>query len=82
MPELLLVILLGLIAGAIASYFMGKENPWWVDVLLGIIGAVVGSWLFSFLGIGTGGDIIWQLIVAVAGAVVVIWLGRMLGLKV
>lgn len=82
MPGLLLAIILGLIAGAIASYFMGKDNPWWVDILLGVIGAVVGAWLFSLLGIGASGNLIWQLIVAVAGAVLVIWLGRMVGLKV
>ena len=40
--------------------------------VLGIIGGAVGGWLFSLLGI-TAGGILGQLVVAVIGAVIVLW---------
>ena len=45
-----------------------------IDLLLGIVGGAVGGWLFGILGIHAGAGIIGEIITAVVGAVVVLWL--------
>jgi uncharacterized membrane protein YeaQ/YmgE (transglycosylase-associated protein family) len=46
-----------------------------LDIVLGIVGAIVGGFLFSLVGAtGVTGFNIWSLIVAVLGSVVVLWL--------
>lgn len=65
-------IVLGLIAGFIGSKLVNKTGEGFVlDIALGIVGAVIGGWLFSLLGMhGVTGLNIYSLIVAVVGAVV------------
>jgi uncharacterized membrane protein YeaQ/YmgE (transglycosylase-associated protein family) len=65
-------IVLGLIAGFIASKIVNKTGEGIVlDILLGIVGAIVGGFLFNLVGsTGVSGLNIWSLIVAVIGAVV------------
>ena len=70
-------IVLGLFAGFIASKLVNKhgEGPM-MDIVLGIVGALVGGWLFNALGsAGVTGFNAWSLLVAVVGAVVslVVW---------
>lgn len=67
-------IVLGLIAGFIASKIINKRGDGLIrDILLGVIGAVVGGWLFHAFGMpGVSGLNIYSLIVAVVGAVVVL----------
>jgi uncharacterized membrane protein YeaQ/YmgE (transglycosylase-associated protein family) len=69
-------ILLGLIAGFIGSKIVNKTGQGLVmDIVLGIVGALVGGFLFSFFGAtGITGFNIWSLIVAVIGSIVVLWL--------
>jgi len=44
-------IILGLIAGFIGSKIVNRQGQgFWLDILLGIIGAFVGGYLFSFFG--------------------------------
>lgn len=65
-------IILGLVAGFIASKIVNKtgEGPL-LDIVLGIVGAVLGGWLFNTFGMaGVTGFNIWSLLVAVIGAVV------------
>ena len=68
-------VILGLIAGFIASKIVNKSGEGFLlDIVLGIVGAIVGGFLFSFFGAtGITGLNIWSLIVAVIGAVVVLW---------
>jgi len=74
-------ILLGLIAGALAKWIMPGPDPggWIVTIIIGIVGAFIGGWLGSLVGIGgpvTGfspGDII----TAVIGAIVLLIIFRM-----
>lgn len=68
-------IVLGLIAGFIASKIVNKSGEGVVlDIVLGVVGAVVGGWLFSFFGMsGVSGLNIYSLVVAVIGAVVVLF---------
>lgn len=67
-------IILGLIAGFIGSKIVNKQGEGLIlDVILGIVGAVVGGWLFRTFGAsGVTGLNIYSLVVAVAGAIVVL----------
>lgn len=67
-------IVLGLIAGFIASKIINKRGEGlFLDIVLGVIGAVVGGWVFHVFGMsGVTGLNIYSLIVAVIGAVVVL----------
>ena len=67
-------LILGLIAGFIASKIVNKTGAGLIlDIVLGIIGAVVGGFLFSYFGAGgvTGLDL-YSLLVAIVGAIVVL----------
>ena len=67
-------IVLGLIAGFIGSKIVNKHGDGvFLDIILGIIGAVVGGWLFSAFGMTrVTGLNLYSLLVAVVGAVVVL----------
>jgi uncharacterized membrane protein YeaQ/YmgE (transglycosylase-associated protein family) len=64
-------IVLGLIAGFIGSKLVNKTGEgFFLDIVLGIVGAVIGGWLFSMLGAsGVSGLNLYSLMVAVIGAV-------------
>ena len=66
-------IILGLIAGFIGSKIVDKQGQgFWLNIALGIIGALVGGFLFDFLGSsGVTGLNVWSMIVAIVGSVVV-----------
>jgi uncharacterized membrane protein YeaQ/YmgE (transglycosylase-associated protein family) len=68
-------LLLGLVAGFIGSKIVNKAGEGlWLDIALGIVGAIVGGVLFSALGMqGITGLNLWSMIVAVVGAVVVLF---------
>jgi uncharacterized membrane protein YeaQ/YmgE (transglycosylase-associated protein family) len=68
-------IVLGLIAGFIASKIVNKSGEGVIlDIVLGVVGSVVGGWLFSVFGMaGVSGLNIYSLVVAVIGAVVVLF---------
>jgi uncharacterized membrane protein YeaQ/YmgE (transglycosylase-associated protein family) len=65
-------IVLGLIAGFIASKIINRTGEGLIrDILLGIVGALVGGWLFRAFGMhGVTGLNVYSLLVAVAGAIV------------
>lgn len=67
-------IVLGLIAGFIASKIVNKQGAGlFLDIILGIVGALVGGFLFSELGAtGITGFNLYSMFVAVIGAVVVL----------
>lgn len=67
-------IILGLLAGFIGSKLVNKQGEGlFLDIVLGIVGAVVGGWLFSKFGaVGVTGLNLYSLLVAVIGAVVVL----------
>ena len=66
-------IILGLIAGFIGSKIVDKQGQgFWLNMALGIVGALVGGFLFSFFGSsGVTGLNIWSMIVAIVGSIVV-----------
>jgi uncharacterized membrane protein YeaQ/YmgE (transglycosylase-associated protein family) len=67
-------ILLGLIAGFIASKVVNKTGEGVImDIVLGIVGAIVGGFLFAQFGAaGVTGFNIYSMVVAVVGAIVVL----------
>jgi uncharacterized membrane protein YeaQ/YmgE (transglycosylase-associated protein family) len=68
--SLLAWIILGLIAGFIASKLVNKSGQGFLlDLVLGIVGAVAGGWLFNQFGMaGVTGFNLYSLMVATAGA--------------
>jgi uncharacterized membrane protein YeaQ/YmgE (transglycosylase-associated protein family) len=67
-------VVLGLIAGFIASKVVNRAGEGLIlDLVLGIIGAVVGGWIFQFFGeAGMTGLNLYSLLVAIVGAIVVL----------
>jgi uncharacterized membrane protein YeaQ/YmgE (transglycosylase-associated protein family) len=67
-------ILLGLIAGFVASKLVNRQGEGLIlDIVLGIVGAMVGGYIFNSLGeVGITGFNLWSMFVAVIGAVVVL----------
>jgi uncharacterized membrane protein YeaQ/YmgE (transglycosylase-associated protein family) len=71
-------VVVGLIAGWAAGKIMkGGGYGTVMDIVLGIVGAVVGGWLVGMLGISAGG-LIGTILVAILGAVFLIWLTRLI----
>jgi uncharacterized membrane protein YeaQ/YmgE (transglycosylase-associated protein family) len=68
-------IVLGLIAGFIASKIVNRAGEGvFLDIVLGVFGAIAGGLLFAlFGGVGVTGLNLHSLIVAVLGAVVLLW---------
>ena len=67
-------IVLGLVAGFIGSKIVNKRGEGLIlDIVLGIVGAIVGGWLFNLIGAsGVTGLNLYSLLVSVIGAVVVL----------
>jgi uncharacterized membrane protein YeaQ/YmgE (transglycosylase-associated protein family) len=67
-------IILGLIAGFIGSKIVDSQGQGlWLNMALGIIGALVGGFLFSLFGAsGVTGLNLWSMIVAIVGSIVVL----------
>ena len=77
--NILLWVILGAVAGWIADMIMKSDHGVIEDIILGIIGAFVGGFILNFLGqSGVTGFNIYSLVVAVIGAVVLIFLGRLI----
>ena len=73
-------IVLGLIAGAIAKAIMPGRDPGGilVTMLIGIVGAFLGGFLGSLItGTGLTGFSIWSIVLAVVGALLLLWIYRM-----
>ena len=77
--EFLWFILIGLTAGWLAGQLM-KGGGFGIvgDIVVGVIGALLGGFLFSLLGVSAGGGLIGSLIVATIGACVLIFLLRLI----
>lgn len=77
--HLLLFILIGLIAGALAGRVVSGHGYGVVgDIVVGGVGAFLGGWIFAtFLGVGGGGFFI-SLFMAFVGAVALLWLIRLI----
>ena len=74
---LIMTIVLGALAGWIAEKVMKFDTGLLMNIVLGVAGAILGNFILRALGLSFGG-LIGQLIVAVAGACVLIYVYRMI----
>ena len=70
-------IVVGGIAGWLAEQFMKSDMGLLMNILLGIVGAAVASWLFSLIGFSFGPGWVGYLIAGFIGAVILIFVVRM-----
>ena len=76
---LLTWLFVGLIAGWLAGQVMkGGGYGVVVDIIHGILGGVVGGWVFRFLHIWPRGGLIGSIIVAFVGALILVWITRLI----
>lgn len=77
--SLLLWIVLGAIAGWIASMIVKSNQSLGLDVIVGIVGAVIGGWVMNLFGAaGANGFNLYSLIVAILGAVILLTIVKMI----
>lgn len=78
--DILTWLIVGLIAGVLASLVMGGTGYGLIgDIIIGIVGAFVGGWLFRMLGVAVPlGGIAGTILVAFVGAVVLLFLIRLI----
>jgi uncharacterized membrane protein YeaQ/YmgE (transglycosylase-associated protein family) len=79
--HILFWIIVGIIAGALAKMVVPGEGPGGIlgDLIIGIVGAFVGGWIFTFFGstgASAGMGYVWSTIVAFIGAVVLLFIFR------
>ena len=77
MLGLLWWIVVGLIAGWATGKIMGSGRGVLMDILVGIVGALVGGWIMSALGFAGQGGMIYTILVAIGGAIVLTLLYRL-----
>ncbi|HEU5175080.1 MAG TPA: GlsB/YeaQ/YmgE family stress response membrane protein [Gemmatimonadaceae bacterium] len=77
--DLLTWLIVGLIAGVLASIVVGGGFGLIGDIVIGIVGAFVGGWIFRQLGVGTPfGGLAGTIFTAFIGAVVLLFLLRLI----
>ena len=77
--DLLTWIIVGLVAGVLASLVMGGGYGLIGDIIIGIVGAFIGGWLFSQLGVSTPfSGLAGTIFVAFIGAIVLLFLLRLI----
>jgi uncharacterized membrane protein YeaQ/YmgE (transglycosylase-associated protein family) len=71
-------IAIGILAGFLAGQIMrGRGYGVLLDLVLGLVGAVIGGFVFALFGL-RGYGLVGQLVTATAGAVILIWVARRL----
>ena len=69
-------IIIGLIAGVIASAITGSRHGFLGDIGLGLLGAVLGGFLLRVVFHVAGNGFIWDVLVAIVGAVIILLVGK------
>lgn len=72
LENIVIWLLVGVVAGWLASQIMRSKRGLVSYVLLGIIGAIVGGFLFSILDLGGATNILGQIVIATIGAILVL----------
>ena len=68
--HLLVFLAIGALAGWVAGKIMGKNNSLLINIIVGCLGALLGGWIASLLGIG--GGLIVQILIAIGGALLLL----------
>ena len=72
-------IVVGVIAGWVTGKIMqGSGFGFWVDMLVGIAGAFVGGFIAGHLGLAASGGMLYTIIIAIIGAVLLVFLFRLI----
>ena len=74
--NIIVTILIGALVGWIAGQLMNMKGGFWLHVVLGIVGSIVGTIIAGLIGISARQISIGGIIISVAGACLVIWLVR------
>lgn len=76
--SLVYFLIVGAIAGWLGGQIMkGKGFGLIGNILVGVIGGLIGGYLFGLLGIDAGRGLIGSIITAAAGAVILLWIARL-----
>ena len=75
----IMAIVIGALAGWIAEKIMKSEQGLVMNIVLGIVGAVIGNFILMLIFGATMGGIVGQLVVAVIGACLLIAISRVFG---
>lgn len=67
-------IIIGLIAGWLAEKIMKRDHGLWTNLIVGVVGALLGGFLVNMLGMDASGRWIVGIIVATLGAVILLFL--------
>ena len=77
--DLLTWIIVGLVAGVLASLLVGSAGGIIIDIVIGVVGAFVGGWIFASLGVSSPwGGLPGTIFIAFIGAVVLLFLLRLI----
>ena len=77
LESILIILLVGLIAGFAASHVMAGRGFGMIgDIVVGIVGALLGVWLFGLIGI-TAGSLLATIVIAFLGACILIGIVRL-----
>lgn len=63
-------IIVGLIAGWVTAKIMHSHRGWPMDIVVGIVGAIIGGWIMRALGAAAQGGMIYTVLVAILGAII------------
>ena len=67
--DLIMFLIIGVAAGAIVSFYMGRQQELVPNLLIGIVGAFIGGFIAKLLGL-TAYNVIGEVVVATAGAII------------
>ncbi|MEG0796510.1 MAG: GlsB/YeaQ/YmgE family stress response membrane protein [Odoribacter sp.] len=71
----ILFVMIGMLAGYVAGKIMrGGGFGLVANIVIGMIGSILGGWLFSLVGLQSTGGFISSLLVATIGAIVLLWI--------
>ncbi|QPK79050.1 GlsB/YeaQ/YmgE family stress response membrane protein [Corynebacterium lizhenjunii] len=75
-------IIVGLVAGWLAEKIMDRDHGLFTNLIVGVVGAFIGGGILSLFGIGGSNGLIFSILTATLGAVVLLWiLGLIKGKK-
>lgn len=72
-----------IVVGGIAGWLAGKVMKGGgfgvlMDIVIGMVGAIIGGWVFGLLGLFSSGGLIPSILVAFVGACILLWLVRVI----